>query len=143
MDTKKSLIVLAVSFVLVALGALSWAASARVEIPLMAAKAHPGASGTAYISDGSLSIQTKGLKPNEVYTVCLVNMKPKKHEAGAGKPPYMFRTDSQGVGTYSSSLTESPFGKWQVLMIVLHPNGDPTDMKNMVGALSANITKTQ
>jgi hypothetical protein len=55
----------------------------------------------------------------------------------------MFRTDSQGVGTYSSSLTESPFGKWQVLMIVLHPNGDPTDMKNMVGALSANIPKTQ
>ena len=70
-------------------------------------------------------------------------MKPKKHEAGAGKPPYMFTTDSQGVGTYSSSLTESPFGKWQVLMIVLHPDGDPTDMKNMVGALSANITKTQ
>jgi len=125
----------------VALGVLSWAGSGRVELPLMAAKAHPGARGTAYISDGSLRIQAKGLKPEGVYTVWFVNMKPKKHEAGAGTPPYMFRTDPAGAGTYSSSLTESPFGKWQMLMIVLHPNGDPTDMKNMVGALSANIPK--
>lgn len=143
MDTKKSLIVLAISFALVALGALSWAASGGVEIPLMAAKAHPGASGTASLSDGSLSIQAQGLRSNGVYTVWFVNMKPKKHEAGAGTPPYMFKTDSQGVGTYSSSLTESPFEKWQMLMIMLHPNGDPTDMKNMVGALSANVPKTK
>jgi hypothetical protein len=143
MDTKKNLIVLAISFVLVGWSALSWAGSGNVEIPLMAAKGHLEASGTASISDGSLSIQAKGLQPNGVYTVWFVNMKPKKHEAGAGTPPYMFRTDSQGLGTYSSSITESPFGKWQVLMIVLHPNGDPTDMKNMVGALSANIPKTK
>jgi hypothetical protein len=34
---------------------------------------------------------------------------------------------------------ESPFEKWQMLMIVLHPNGDPTDMKDMVGGLSAEL----
>jgi hypothetical protein len=51
----------------------------------------------------------------------------------------MFKTDSSGVGTYSAPLKESPFGKWQMIMIVLHPNGDPTDMKNIVGALSATL----
>lgn len=30
-------------------------------------------------------------------------------------------------------------GNWQMLMIVLHPNGDPKDMKNMVGALAADL----
>jgi hypothetical protein len=36
-------------------------------------------------------------------------------------------------------LSESPFGKWQMIMIVLHPNGDPTDMKSMVEALKAEL----
>jgi hypothetical protein len=143
MDTKKSLIILALGFALVASGAFSCATWQKVEIPLMAAKPHPGASGTTKISDRSLTIQAKGLRPNAVYTVWLVNMKPKEQKAGAGKPPYTFRTDSQGVGSYSSSLSGSPFGKWQMLMIMLHPSGDPTDMKNMVGALSTKIPATK
>jgi hypothetical protein len=69
--------------------------------------------------------------------------KPKKHETGAGKPPYMFKTDSNGNGIYETHLSELPFGKWAVLMVVLHPNGDPTDMKNMVGALSAKIPENR
>jgi hypothetical protein len=51
----------------------------------------------------------------------------------------MFKTDSYGNGTYSAELSESPFGKWEMIMVVLHPTGDPKDMKNMVGALSAGI----
>ena len=142
MDRKKRLIVLTVSFAIVALGALSWAADGGVKIPLMAAKPHPGASGTAIIMDQSISIQARGLKPNAVYTGWFVNMKPKKHVTGAGESPYMFKTDSYGSGTYSATLKGSPFGKWQMLMIMLHPTGDPKDMKNMVGALKANIQKS-
>jgi len=55
----------------------------------------------------------------------------------------MFKADSKGNGTYESSLSEAPFGKWSTLMIVLHPTGDPMDMKNMVGALSAMIPKNK
>lgn len=51
----------------------------------------------------------------------------------------MFKTDSSGNGEYSAELSESPFGKWEMIMVVLHPTGDPEDMKNMVGALSASI----
>ena len=109
------------------------------ELTLNAIKDHPGAKGTALIKDNYVSIQARGLKSNSVYTVWFVNMKPKKHETGAGSAPYMFKTDANGFGQYSSSLSESPFGKWQMIMIVLHPNGDPTDMKSMVGALKAKL----
>ncbi|MBW2030196.1 MAG: hypothetical protein JRJ03_12060 [Deltaproteobacteria bacterium] len=64
-------------------------------------------------------------------------MTPKKNVAGAA--PYMFKTDSEGAGVYNSPLDRSPFGNWSMLMVVLHPNGDPKDMNNMVGALSGNL----
>jgi hypothetical protein len=139
MKTKKTLILTLVMFAILTASALSWAAGGGVEVPLMATKQHPNASGTALISSENISIHAKGLKPNGVYTVWFVNMEPKKHEAGAGVAPYMFKTDSYGNGTYSARLKESPFGKWKMLMIVLHPTGDPKDMKNMVGGLSAKL----
>jgi hypothetical protein len=139
METKNTLILLAVTFAILTIGALSWAAEGGVKVPLMATKQHPNASGTALIGSENISIQAKGLKANGIYTVWFVNMKPKKHEAGAGEAPYMFKTDSYGNGSYSAPLKESPFGKWQMLMIVLHPTGDPKDMKNMVGGLSAKL----
>ena len=138
MNTK-NIIILTVIFGVLTIAALSWAST---DLPLMATKAHPNASGTASFSQDGLSLQAKGLQPDKVYTVWFVNMKPKKHEIGAGNPPYMFKTDSNGNGKYETHLSELPFGKWAVLMIVLHPNGDPTDMKNMVGALSTKIPES-
>ena len=117
-------------------GTLSWA---RVNLTLVNVKTNPNASGTASFSEHGLSIKAKGLQPEKVYTVWFVNMKPKKHEIGAGNPPYMFKTDSYGNGIYETSLSELPFGKWSMLMVVLHPSGDPKEMKNMVGAVSAKI----
>ncbi len=136
MDTKKSLMILVVVFIMLAFSMHSWAG---INLPLMAVKAHPNASGTAYFNESSLSIEAKGLRPNEVYTVWFVNMKPQKREIGAGSAPFMFQTDSNGNGIYEATLPKAPFGKWEMLMIVLHPNGDPRDMKNMVGALSTKI----
>ncbi|MBW1962369.1 MAG: hypothetical protein JRJ04_13065 [Deltaproteobacteria bacterium] len=72
----------------------SWAGPSAGKYPLMATKMHPGAEGTAIITDENIRITAKGLKPNSVYTVWFVNMKPKKHEAGAGTAPYMFKTDA-------------------------------------------------
>ena len=144
MDAKKRLIVLTIIVAVVAFGALSCATAWRTKIPLMATKMQQGGSGTTSINDESLSIHASGLKPNAIYTVWFVNMgpnmKPKAH-TGAGVSPYMFKTDSSGAGTYESRLKASPFGEWQMLMIMLHPNGDPTDMKNAVGSLKAKIMK--
>ena len=80
-----------------------------------------------------------GLHPNAVYTVWFVNMKPKKTDAGAGQGPFMFKRDAQGNGSYSYGLNEAPFGKWQMIMIVLRPDGNPMNMKGMVGALSTKV----
>ena len=139
MNTK-NIIILTVVLGVLTFGALSWAST---DLPLMATKAHPNASGTASFSQDGLSIRAKGLQPDKVYTVWFVNMKPKKHEIGAGNPPYMFKTDSNGNGLYESHLSDLPFGKWAMLMVVLHPNGDPMDMKNMVGALSTKIPESR
>ncbi len=131
--------IIVVAIVLLLSGTLSFAVAGSVKTDLMATKAHPNASGTANIGDDKIDIQTKGLKPDSVYTVWFVNMKPKKHETGAGSAPYMFKTNSNGNGSYVSALNESPVGKWVMIMIVLHPDGNPKDMKNMVGALKAKL----
>lgn len=141
MSIKKSLLIGVVGLLVLTFSTFAWAGN--VNLGLMADKSHAGAGGTASISDNSLKIEATGLRSNGVYTAWFVNMKPKKQEAGAGTMPYMFKTDSNGNGTYESSLSESPFGKWSVLMIVLHPTGDPKDMKNMVPALSAMIPKNK
>jgi hypothetical protein len=137
MAVRKYLSLLVLALTLVGFAAHTWAGTASLS--LAATKEHPSASGTGSLSEQSLSIQAQGLRPNAVYTVWFVNTKPSKHETGAGSAPYMFKTDSNGRGTYQASLSESPAGKWEMLMIVLHPDGDPKNMKSMVGALSAKI----
>ena len=139
MNSNKRLSILIFTLVLFAFAALSLASQAGEKISLMATKKHPNASGIAVINDTNIEIDAKGLKPDSVYTAWFVNTKPQKNQTGAGQPPYMFRTDSNGNGSYAAALKESPYGKWQMLMVVLHPNGNPKDMKNMVGALSANL----
>jgi hypothetical protein len=126
------------SLAVLAIGSYAWAASGS-EYELKATPKHPNAQGTAVISDTDISVHAKGLKPDSVYTIWFVNMKPNKSKTGAGQAPYMFKTDANGNGSYTSTLSASPVGKWQVVMVVLHPNGDPTDMKHMVGALSAKL----
>lgn len=51
----------------------------------------------------------------------------------------MVKTDHEGKAIYTSAMKESPIRKWKMVMIVLHPTGDPKDMKNMVGALKGNL----
>ena len=138
MKNPNKLIVTVISFVIIAFSISAMAATGH-ELTLNSTKEHPAAKGTAFIKDNYMSIQARGLKSNSIYTVWFVNMKPKKHETGAGSAPYMFKTDANGFGHYSAPLSESPFGKWQMMMIVLHPDGDPADMKNMVGALAAKL----
>ena len=137
MNTKRTFQVISVALVGIFFFSSAWASGGSRTIGLESTRSHIKANGTAVIDQNHVRIQAGGLKPNAVYTVWFVNTKPKKHETGAGRAPFMFRTDNRGNGNYSAPLDESPFGKWAMVMIVLHPNGDPKDMKNMVGALKA------
>ncbi len=118
---------------------MGWASGISKSYILESMKKHPNAVGNAIIDQEHINLQVRGLEPDSVYTVWFANMKPKKQETGAGTAPYMFRTDPWGNGSYSSPLKETPFGKWSMIMVVLHPDGNPKNMKNMVGAFKAAI----
>jgi len=139
MNTKRKFQIAMISILSIFFFPISWAVSGGRTFVLESTEQHPDANGTALIDQKHVSIQARGLKPDAVYTVWFVNMKPKKNETGAGSAPYMFRTDKWGDGNYSAPLNEAPFGKWSMVMVVLHPTGDPKDMKNMVGALKAPL----
>ena len=141
MNIKKSLSVLIVGFAILVFVSASWAKELR--IPLTSVEPHLQAKGTAYLSGDGLSIHAKGLRPGSVYTVWCVNTKPKMHESGAGTAPYSFTTDSKGNGVYGSTLSQAPFGDWEMIMIVLHPSGYPTTMDNMQYAFKARIPETR
>ena len=141
MNIKKSLSVLIVGFAILVFVSASWAKELR--IPLTSVEPHLQAKGTAYLTGNGLSIHAKGLRPGSVYSVWFVNTKPKMHETGAGTAPYSFTTDSKGNGVYGSTLSDSPFGDWEMIMIVLHPSGDPTSMDNMQYAFKGRIPESR
>ena len=139
MKPKRMFQIAIISILSILLFSFSWAANNGRTFVLSSTPKHPDANGTAVIDKSHISLQARGLKPEAVYTVWFVNMKPKKSETGAGSAPFMFQTDKWGNGSYSAPLNKAPFGKWSMLMVVLHPDGDPKDMKNMVGALKASL----
>jgi hypothetical protein len=53
--------------------------------------------------------------------VWFVNMQPTMEMAGVSKTPNQFKTDEKGTGRFTAKLETSPFGKWQALTIVEHP----------------------
>jgi len=106
---------------------------------LMGQKDTPEASGKASLAGTKLTITAKGLKPTAVYSVWFVNMQPTMTKAGVGKAPYSFKTDAKGNAKYTATLGESPEGKWQAIIIVRHPNGDPKDMDKMEDALMGKL----
>jgi hypothetical protein len=139
MNAKKMIQILIVGIISVFFISFGWGSSHARTFVLESTPEHPDANGTAVIDTSHVSIQARGLKPDAVYTVWFVNMKPKKKVMGAGVMPYMFRSDKWGDGNYSTSISKAPFGDWAMLMVVLHPNGDPGDMDNMVGALKTPL----
>jgi hypothetical protein len=125
--------------VLVASLAIGAVAAESKSFGLKGQKDTPQASGTATVEGTKLTISAKGLKPNAVYTVWLVNMQPTMTKAGAGIPPYGFKSDAKGNARYTASLEESPIGKWQAIFIVRHPSGDPKAMDRMEDALMGKL----
>lgn len=116
--------------------------AAQAKITLQRAQRVEQGGGEAVITDSALTIRVKDLKPDSVYTVWYVNMEPKHEMAGVGPSPYMFKTDKKGVATFKTKLDAQPFGKWQMLVIIRHPNGNPQDMEHKEDALWAPLSKS-
>ena len=120
------------------------AAAGEQKISLKADKGGKGAKGEVVISDGKpgqkeITITMTGLKPNSVYTVWLVNMKPKMDMLGVGTGDYSFKSDDKGMGSYTATIANAELDKWQLFEIAYHPDGDAKDMKKMEIALSGPV----
>jgi len=124
------------------LGARSAFGAAKETLSLNRSQGVEQGSGEAVIANDTLTIRVRDLKLHSVYTVWYVNTKPEHMIAGVGQRPYMFKTDKRGVATFRAKLDEQPFGRWQVLVIIRHPNGDPQDMQHKEDALWAPLTKS-
>lgn len=89
-----------------------------------------------------ITITATGLKPDSVYTVWLVNMKPTMDMIGVGQAvDYAFRSNEKGEGRYTATISTAELEKWQLFEIAYHPNGDAKDMKDMKVALKAKLRK--
>ncbi len=122
----------------------SFAQAAEQKMTLKAGPDGKGAQGEAVIKDKEqgkkeITVSASGLKPNSVYTVWLVNMKPKMDMAGVGTGDYSFKSDDKGNGHYAGTVSSAELEKWHVLEIAHHPDGDPKNMKKMGIALKADL----
>jgi hypothetical protein len=111
-------------------------AAGEQKVALKADKAGKGASGETVILDKGgdqkeVTITAKGLKPNSVYTVWLVNVKPKMDMAGLGVGDFHFKSDDKGKASYSATIGSAELSKWQLIDLAYHPSGDPKNMKEM------------
>lgn len=90
-----------------------------------------------------VTINLDNLKANSLYTVWLVNEKPEMSMSGLGTGDYSFKTDSEGKGQYTATINQEELAKWQVLKVVLHPDGNPKNMKNIKSAATGDLSKVQ
>jgi len=123
---------------------MSAMAANEQKITLKTDKAGQGAKGEVVIADGKagqkeITISMTGLKPNSVYTVWLVNMKPKMDMLGVGTGDYLFKSDGKGIGNYTATISNAELEKWEMLEIAYHPDGNAKNMKKMQIALSGPI----
>ena len=119
-------------------------AQGQQKIALKADKAGKGATGEVAIADAKagqkeITITMSGLKPNAVYTVWLVNMKPKMDMVGVGTGDYSFKSDDKGTANHTANISSAELEKWQMFEIAYHPDGDAKNMKTMQIALSGPV----
>jgi hypothetical protein len=122
-------------------------AAGEQKVALKSDKAGKGASGEAVILDKGgdqkgVTITAKGLKPNSVYTVWLVNMKPKMDMAGLGGGDYSFKSDDKGNASYTATIGSADLSKWQLIELAYHPSGDAKNTKELMNsALIGSLKK--
>ena len=147
MRTRKKIVGLLLVLVLALAAALSAEATDDRKVALKADKAGKGASGSAMIVDKGgdqkgVAVTAKGLKANSIYTVWLVNVKPKMDMAGLGEGDYSLKSDDKGNASYSATIGSADLSKWQLIELAYHPSGDPKNMKELMNtALIGTLKK--
>lgn len=85
------------------------------------------ANGAYTIGKSGISVELKGLRPNGVYSVSLVKVRP---YASRGVPPVKFVADASGNAAVSLKVAQSSTKGWQLLLVNYLPKGDPKDTRS-------------
>ena len=104
--------------------------------------------GSAKVEDAEkvkkkVTLNLTGLKANGLYTVWLVNEKPKMSMNGLGTGEYSFKADDQGKATYTAEIDADELEKWQIIKVAFHPDGNPKNMKDIESAATGKIEDAQ
>lgn len=123
----------------------AWAAETAV---LKAGPDRPGAHGEALIRNGDSAqkevvVTAQGIRSNEVYTVWLVNMKPKMDMAGLGTGDFAFTSDASGNGHYTATVSGEELGRWQLIEGAHHSDRNPRKLKKMGIALKGQLNQAK
>ncbi len=145
MPKRKKIIAGVLSLVFVLFVAASGARAWVSEIELKKASPEREAKGTVYIklagfvpSDRLLVVETYHLKPRSVYSVWIIDTWTGKREALGITGQNHFKTNASGIGHYTDHTTEYILG-WNRLEVAFHPGGDPSNTKDMIVVLWANL----
>lgn len=117
------------------LAAPSWASerykpgsTSRSNTGTFATTAASGKANGAYkIGKSAIDVNLKGLKPNGVYSVSLVKVRP---YASRGVPPVKFVAGSDGKASVSLKVAQNTTKGWQLLLVSYLPKGDPKDTRS-------------
>jgi hypothetical protein len=120
------------------------AAFSAEKVVLKPGAERPDARGEAVVravgaDQQEVAITMRGLRPDAVYTVWLVNEKPRMSMAGLGKADYTFTTDAKGQGRYAATIASAELAKWHLLKIAYHPDRKPRNMRNIVIDLEGTL----
>lgn len=85
----------------------------------------------------SMGINFYRLEPDTVYSVWYANDKGER--APAGVSGNVFRTDGGGKGRYVTSVDAYYLDDWDSIEVYAHPDGNPSNTRDMVVALRGNI----
>ncbi|MFZ5997295.1 MAG: hypothetical protein ACOYW7_07400 [Nitrospirota bacterium] len=125
-------------------------AAVQKSIGLLPTPDAAAAQGTALIKEPDFSIRgaeeqkelvlnVSGLEQNAVYSVWLVNERPKMDMVRVGYGDASFRTDATGSGRFTAILPASELKKWNMIQVAHHPDGNPKNTNTMKMALKAYI----
>lgn len=120
-----------------------FAQAGEMKIKLKPGKETKKAEGEVMINDDmgqkKIVIHMEHLRSNSVYTVWLVNEKPKMDMMGLGMGDYSFKTDDKGTGHYEATISADDLGKWKIMKIAFHPDGNAKNMKGIKIDLEGKI----
>lgn len=120
------------------------AVAAERKLSLEPERAGKGASGELVIADKGadrkeLRLSAAGLKANGVYTLWLVNPKPKMDMAGVGEGPYMVKAGADGKVRHSAEIATAELARWELFELAYHPDGNPENMSNIEIVLKTKL----